>query len=137
MVNSRAKGARGEREFRDLLREAGYPARRGQQFCGANGDSDVICEALNIFHFEVKWVQNLNITNAMEQASSDKKSHQSPVIAHKKDRKPVMVTMLFEDWVKLVKSFIPPSSKEIETVPFSSDLLSGEPASLIVPEPED
>ena len=40
-INSRAKGADGEREIASILRDYGYDARRGQQYCGANGDADV------------------------------------------------------------------------------------------------
>ena len=36
---SREKGARGERELTGVLRGHGYDCRRGQQFCGANGDA--------------------------------------------------------------------------------------------------
>lgn len=41
-MNSRAKGAGGERELAKKLREYGYDCRRGQQFSGANGDADVV-----------------------------------------------------------------------------------------------
>jgi hypothetical protein len=34
-INSRQKGARGERQWRDELRAHGYDARRGQQFSGS------------------------------------------------------------------------------------------------------
>lgn len=36
-MNSRQKGAGGERELSRILREHGYNCRRGQQYCGANG----------------------------------------------------------------------------------------------------
>lgn len=39
-MNSRAKGAKGERELASILRDYGYEARRGQQYSGANGDAD-------------------------------------------------------------------------------------------------
>ena len=39
-MNSRQKGARGERELANLLKEHGYNTRRGQQYCGANGDAE-------------------------------------------------------------------------------------------------
>ena len=42
MTNSRRKGASGERELAKKLREYGYEARRGQQYCGSNGDADVV-----------------------------------------------------------------------------------------------
>ena len=41
-MNSKAKGARFERLLASKLRDYGYDARRGQQYCGANGDADVI-----------------------------------------------------------------------------------------------
>lgn len=37
-MNSRNKGKNGELELASILREYGYNARRGQQYCGANGD---------------------------------------------------------------------------------------------------
>jgi hypothetical protein len=43
-VNSRQKGARGERQWRDELRADGYEARRGQQFCGSAESPDVVCD---------------------------------------------------------------------------------------------
>ena len=41
-MNSRNKGAAGEREVAGILRGYGYKARRGQQYSGANGDADVV-----------------------------------------------------------------------------------------------
>ena len=68
-MNSRNKGASGERELANILKGKGYPARRGQQFCGQNGDADVV--GLDGFHLECKRVEKLNLDNAMEQAQSD------------------------------------------------------------------
>ena len=46
-MNSREKGKRGERLWRDQLKLAGYPnSRRGQQFSGDESAPDVICEDL-------------------------------------------------------------------------------------------
>lgn len=43
MKNGRRKGAVGERELANLLKnEYGFECRRGQQFCGSNGDADVV-----------------------------------------------------------------------------------------------
>ena len=38
---SRNKGKAGERELAGVLRDYGYDCRRGQQFCGSNGDAAV------------------------------------------------------------------------------------------------
>lgn len=103
-MNSRQKGARGEREWRDFLkREGGYHARRGQQFSGANGDPDVVCEELDGFvHMEVKRVENLNLYRAMEQSIADAEvKGETPVVAHRKNGKPWLVTMRAEDWLRV------------------------------------
>jgi hypothetical protein len=70
-MNSREKGKRGERQWRDELRANGYAARRGQQFSGSAESPDVVCESLPWIHFEVKAVERLNIEEAMEQARRD------------------------------------------------------------------
>ena len=109
-INSRAKGARAERQWRDQLREAGFlKAFRGQQYCGAAGNADVVCPELPSFYFECKAVQNLNVLNAMKQAIADcppqsnDGQKQTPVVAHKKNGEPWLVTMLAADWLELVK----------------------------------
>jgi hypothetical protein len=102
-MNSRQKGKRVERLWRDMLREAGFlKAFRGQQYCGAAGNADVVCPELPSFHFEVKGVQNLNVLNAMKQAIADAGTT-TPVVAHKKNGEPWLVTMLAADWLELVK----------------------------------
>ncbi len=102
-VNSRQKGKRVERLWRDQLREAGFlKSFRGQQYCGAAGNADVVCPELPTLHFEVKGVQNLNVLNAMKQAINDA-GKKTPVVAHKKNGEPWLVTMLAADWLRLVK----------------------------------
>ena len=41
-MNSRTKGKAGELELSKVLKTYGYDTRRGQQYCGANGDADVV-----------------------------------------------------------------------------------------------
>ena len=65
-MNSRQKGARGERELAKIFREHGYDARRGQQYCGASGDADVI--GLPGIHVECKRVEKLNLLDAVGQS---------------------------------------------------------------------
>lgn len=38
----RERGKRGERELAKILSEYGYDTKRGQQYCGAAGNADVI-----------------------------------------------------------------------------------------------
>jgi|ERR1041384_3043973 hypothetical protein len=52
-MNSRQKGARGERRWRDELRAHGFDARRRQQFSGSPDSPDVVCDELDWLHFEV------------------------------------------------------------------------------------
>jgi len=104
-INSRAKGARGERMWRDELRNAGFMARRGQQFAGGTDSPDVICEELGHLHFEVKFVQSLNVRKAMEQAIRDGKD-KTPIVAHKTNNAPWLVTMTSEDFFKLIREAI-------------------------------
>jgi Holliday junction resolvase len=106
-INSRQKGCAGERAWRDELRAQGYTARRGQQFCGGGDSPDVVCEELSSkFHFEVKRVEKLNLTDAMAQAIADAGT-KAPVVAHRRNNAPWMVTMLAADWFKLLREALP------------------------------
>ena len=94
-MNSREKGKRGERQWRDELRANGYDARRGQQFNGSPDSPDVICDALPDFHFEVKCVERLNLHAAMRQAGRDG-ARKTPVVAHKRNYGPWLTTIPLE-----------------------------------------
>ena len=103
MTNSRAKGARGERELASKLREYGYKCRRGQQYCGANGDADVV--GLKGIHIECKRVEKLNLYDAMSQAISDAKQNELPTIFHRKNDCEWLVTMKLENWIALYQEW--------------------------------
>lgn len=100
MKNSRRKGAAGERELASKLREYGYAdARRGQQFCGANGDADVV--GLPDVHIEVKRVEKLNLYDAMAQSVHDARTGETPVVMHRKNNCDWLVTMRFDDFMRM------------------------------------
>lgn len=103
-VNSREKGARAERILAHRLTDLGFPSRRGCQFSGKNGDADVV--GVPNVHIECKNVQNLNLRKAMEQSIRDARDGETPMVFHKKDRKPWLVTMSLEDWALREKAFI-------------------------------
>lgn len=105
MTNSKQKGARGERELSSKLKEYGYKTRRGQQYCGANGDADVV--GLPGIHIECKRVERLNIYDAISQAKADKKENELGVVFHRKDRSEWLVTMTLDEWMKLYKGELP------------------------------
>ena len=100
-INSKQKGKAGELELSKVLKDAGFEARRSQQYCGVAGDSDVI--GVPGYHIECKRVEKLNIENAMKQASSDAKEGEIPVVCHRKNRCDWLVTMRVVDWLKLIK----------------------------------
>lgn len=102
MVNSRAKGARIEREFAHWLRDVWkFNARRGQQFSGANGDPDVVVEGMEDVHWEVKGTERFEPYKNYEQALRDAKEGQVPVVVHKKNRGEWMVLIRAHDFMDL------------------------------------
>lgn len=108
-MNSRAKGARGERQWRDELRANGYDARRGQQFSGSPDSPDVVCAALPWARFEVKAVERLNIEDAIEQARRDA-GGKVPLVAHKRNHRRWLVTMGSETFFQFLSGTLPPGS---------------------------
>lgn len=102
-INSRQKGAVGEREIANFLKEYGYEARRGQQFCGKNGDADVV--GLPDIHLEIKRVEKLNLEKAMEQSRRDAKGGEIPVVMHRKNRQPWLVTMDLDEWMDMYEAW--------------------------------
>lgn len=101
-VNGNRKGKAGERELAGKLRGRGIAARRGQQFCGSNGDADVVHDMPGI-HFEVKRVEKLNVLKAWLQAKTDC-GFSTPVVAHRCNRGPWLVTLSLDDFLTLMQA---------------------------------
>lgn len=102
-INSKEKGKAGEREFARLCREHGFAnARRGQQYSGIEGD-DVV--GLDGIHVEVKRVERLNISNALQQSIRDSKEDEIPIVAHRRNREEWKITMRADDFFKLYKAW--------------------------------
>lgn len=116
MTNSKAKGKRGELEWARFCRNQGYQARRGQQYSGIEGE-DVI--GLPGIHVEVKRVEKLNIYDAMSQAIGDAKEGQLPVVAHRRNRHPWLITMRAEDWFELYREWEAGRSEVMKDVQMS------------------
>ncbi len=109
-MNSRTKGKAGELEFASLLRDHGYEARRGQQFCGGTESPDVVSDALAWLHFEIKRVQNLNLTDACVQAAGD--SGGKPwIVAHRRNHAPWLITMRSETFFQFLRGTLPPENQ--------------------------
>lgn len=100
-VNSRRKGADGERELSNILRdEYGYETRRGQQFRGGGDSPDVV--GLPGIHIECKRVEQLNIEKAMRQSRRDSEgTGEIPVVMHRKNREGWKVTMDLPDFMRI------------------------------------
>lgn len=103
-MNSKQKGKRGELEWASFCREQGYDCRRTAQYCGRTGDaSDVV--GLPGVHQEVKRVERLNISEAIQQAKRDAASGEMPVVAHRRNGERWLVTMDADDWFALYREW--------------------------------
>ena len=101
-INSKQKGARFERLLASKFREYGYTdSRRTAQYCGNTGDaSDVI--GLPGIHIEAKHQERMQLYDWMDQAKRDATGTGNiPVVFHKKNNADILVSMRFEDWMKL------------------------------------
>lgn len=102
-INSKRKGARFERSLASKLREYGYECRRGQQYCGANGDADVV--GLPGIHIEAKAVERLNLYDAVNQSKRDAKDDELPAVFHKKNNCEILVTMPLDVFMDIYREW--------------------------------
>ena len=114
---SRDKGKRGERLWCSFCREQGYDVHRTAQYRGNTGAAGDV-EGLPFIHCEVKYVQHLNIREAMEQSSRDATAewHRMreaapdgvsvmnlwPIVASKRSNEPWLVTMYAQNFVTML-----------------------------------
>lgn len=95
-LNSRAKGQRGERLFRDFLRDTynDVDAKRGQQVKGTEDSPDVDSPMLHylLIHPEVKWYEECQLMSTgimaawLEKAGQDASPKYLPVVFHRWNR---------------------------------------------------
>jgi Holliday junction resolvase len=90
-INSRAKGARAERELAEYIRSFGFAARRGQQFSGSADSPDVVTDIEGV-HFESKRVEKGSIYPWLAQAKRDA-GDKIPVVAHRRNG---------EEWIAIL-----------------------------------
>lgn len=101
-INSRRKGAEGERSLAKKLKEYGYDCRRTVQYCGKSGEAaDII--GLPGIHIECKRVERLNLEDAMAQSKRDAREGEVPTVMHRKNNCEWLVTMRLEDWIEFYK----------------------------------
>lgn len=104
-VNSRAKGAAGERELARKLNEYGFGTRRTVQYNGKAEDGQADLVGLPNIHIESKRVERLNLYDAMAQAIHDAKDGELPTVFHRKNHSEWLVSMRLQDWMELYKEF--------------------------------
>ena len=104
-VNSRRKGAAGERELAHKLNDYGFDTRRTVQYNGKAEDGQADLLGLPSIHIECKRVEKLNLYDAMAQAIHDAKDGELPSVFHRKNHCEWLVTMRLDDWIKLYKEY--------------------------------
>lgn len=102
-MNGKRKGSTGERELMHLLEAHGIPAHRNlQQFVGGVDNPDIAAEVGGIpLHVEVKRQERLRLSAAVSQAVHDANGHALPVVVHRSNRQPWLVTARLEDVLRL------------------------------------
>lgn len=100
--SAQRKGADGERELANVLKEYGFEVRRGQVF---NHESDMV--GLDKIHPEVKRVEKLNVVTAMKQAIQESQIRNDgvPTVFHRRNREEWLVTMRLTDWIELYRKW--------------------------------
>lgn len=90
-MRSRAKGARGELEVAKLLRSWGYDCDRVPNSGGLKWKGDVL--GMDGFHIEVKRTERLRLGDAVLQAAQDAEQGQVPLVVHRSNNQPWLVTL--------------------------------------------
>jgi Holliday junction resolvase len=93
---SRNKGRNGETQLVHVLETYGYKVRRGAAFLG---EPDIL--GIPGLHIECKRVERLNLEAAMDQSKRDAKPGEVPVVMHRKNRRPWVVTLSLDDFMRL------------------------------------
>jgi hypothetical protein len=111
---SRDKGARGEREVRDVFNRYGYRAKRGCQHKGGPGTPDVeLSDVLREVHLESKRSEGLCIYPALDQARRDA-GGKIPIVVHRRNGKEWVAILPLELFIErfVLKVFPPDATKE-------------------------
>lgn len=96
------KGADGERELVETLRGFGFETERGgSETFGTVPD----VTGLRGIHIEVKRVERLNISEAMDQATRDALRFRDglPAVFHRRNHQSWLVTMRLDDWIRVYR----------------------------------
>lgn len=117
-INSRRKGAAGERELAGYLREQGWQkARRTVQYAGnpEGGSGDVVCDNFP-FHIEGKRCQQIKPEEWMRQAKADCPAGKIPSVFFRRNGEKKWLVILQADDVCEIARHIAPPNLKIEIV---------------------
>ena len=106
---SRDKGKRNELQLVHIFQNAGYKdAKRSVQYSGrGNGRGDLV--GIPKLSVESKAVERLNVRKAYGQAIENAEGTEDiPIVCHKTNRQPWLVTMSLDDFLKMYNTFCPP-----------------------------
>ena len=104
---SREKGKRFEREVANLFKEKGFTASRSAQCMGKTGQAADVIGVPGI-HIECKHVEKMSLYEWMAQAIRDSEAEGKgnlPVVIHKQNRKDVLVSMRFDDFMEIFSAY--------------------------------
>jgi hypothetical protein len=124
-MNSRAKGARGEREaaqaWVESMAAAGISvtARRGQQFSGGTESPDVVT-SLPTIHLEVKRTEKGNPYHWVEQAVRDA-GPKLPIVLHRRNGQEWLAIVRLEDVPRLAAE-LGSQAQKVGKQPLPADL---------------
>lgn len=105
--SERDKGKAFERAVAHLFRDAGFNAERTAQYRGNTGQAGDVEGPAGI-HIEAKHQEKMRLYDWMEQAVRDADAEGKgnlPVVIHKQNYKDVLVTMRWEDWIRLYEEW--------------------------------
>lgn len=104
MRKSQRKGASGERELLAILQAHDIPSERNvQRYVGGRNNPDIVAEWRGRrLHIEVKRRERLCLTEAINQAVSDADGKAFPVVVHRSNRQPWLVTFRLDDFFREV-----------------------------------
>lgn len=100
-MNSNSKGKRGEREIAAEYTDAGWPARRAQQYAGEGYTADVLVDDLPL-HIEVKRTQRWDAYGWTDQAKRDAHPMDIPVVHARRNHCEWLVILPLEEWKGLL-----------------------------------
>ena len=104
-INSKDKGSRFERVLVGMFKDYGYKTERTAQYCGKNGGEPDV-RGLRGIHIEAKHQEQMRLYEWMDQAKRDSAGTGNiPTVFHKKNNHEVLVTLRFEDFMKLYREW--------------------------------